>query len=93
MARTSLTSHLFTIRGMNAVQKRLSLRVLIATVITLASVGLGGVIPASAQVASDADPLQDFQTEDGGSDVLSGNTQQGIQDLIHQINFSTELSK
>lgn len=92
MARTSLTSHYFTVRGMNAVQKRFNIRVLIATAITLATMGMGLGFPVAAQVASEADPLEDFQTEDGGSDVLSGNTQQGIQDLIHQINLSTELS-
>lgn len=90
MVRTSFITHLFSVRGMNVLQKRTRLRVLMATVITLTTLGMG--LPASAQVESEADPLEDFQTEDGSSDILSGGTQQGIQDLIHQINFSAELS-
>ena len=47
---------------------------------------------AAAQTASDIDPLEDFQTEDGSSDILSGNSQQGIQDLIHRLSLINDLS-
>ncbi|MEM9215713.1 MAG: hypothetical protein AAGD25_15400 [Cyanobacteria bacterium P01_F01_bin.150] len=62
-------------------------RLAIAAVLTL---GFGIAFPAAAQV--DTDPLEDFQTQDGSSDILSSGSQQGIQDLIHRINLSTELS-
>lgn len=59
---------------------------------TVAAVGLSFVSPTAAQTTSEADPLEDFQTQDGSGDILSGGTQQGIQDLIHQINLSVGLS-
>lgn len=59
---------------------------------TVATLGMGIMLPVGAQVANDADPLEDFQTQDNGNDILDGNTQQGIQDLIHQINLSGGLS-
>ena len=59
---------------------------------TVAAVGLSFVSPTVAQTASEADPLEDFQTQDGSGDILSGGTQQGIQDLIHQLNLSVDLS-
>ena len=59
---------------------------------TLATLVCGLASPAFAQIDSNADPLEDFQTQDNGNDILSGDTQQGIQDLIHQINLSVGLS-
>ena len=64
----------------------------VLAIATAATLGLGGVAPAIAQTASEADPLEDFQTQDGSGDILSGDTQQGLQDLIHQINLSVGLS-
>ena len=59
---------------------------------TLATLGFGLTFPAVAQVGAEVDPLEDFQTQDGSGDILSGTSQQGIQDLIHQINLSGGLS-
>lgn len=63
--------------------------VAIATLVTLVC---GLALPTFAQVDADVDPLEDFQIQDSGNDILSGDTQQGIQDLIHQINLSVGLS-
>ena len=64
----------------------------VLAIAAMATVGLTGVGPVTAQTASEADPLEDFQTQDSGGDILSGDAQQGIQDLIHQINLSVGLS-
>ncbi|MGK7887954.1 MAG: hypothetical protein AB4042_01375 [Leptolyngbyaceae cyanobacterium] len=60
----------------------------------VAAVGVlaGAIAPVQAQSASEVDPLEDFQTQDGGSDILDGNGQQGLQDLIHRINLLNTLS-
>lgn len=63
--------------------------VAIATLVTLVC---SLALPTFAQVDADVDPLEDFQIQDSGNDILSGDTQQGIQDLIHQINLSVGLS-
>ena len=59
---------------------------------TLATLGLGFAFPVAAQVATEVDPLEDFQTQDGSGDIFSGGSQQGVQDLIHKINLSVGLS-
>lgn len=64
----------------------------IVAIATVTAVGLSIVSPVVAQTSSEADPLEDFQTQDSSGDILSGNSQQAIQDLIHQLNLNVGLS-
>ncbi|NEQ97531.1 MAG: hypothetical protein F6K30_12540 [Cyanothece sp. SIO2G6] len=62
--------------------------------LAVAVVGIfgGAIAPVQAQTSADVDPLEDFQTQDGNSDILGGNGQQGLQDLIHRINLLNDIS-
>lgn len=50
------------------------------------------IAPVHAQTATGVDPLEDFQTQDGDSDILGGNGQQSLQELIHRINLLNDMS-
>jgi hypothetical protein len=64
------------------------------TTLTAAILGVGvallGQVPASAQTASDVDPLADFQTDDDGSELFGGDgaTSSGVFGLIHRLQLS-----
>ncbi|NET47991.1 MAG: hypothetical protein F6K09_04530 [Merismopedia sp. SIO2A8] len=64
----------------------------ISVILASVAAGLLSALPTAAQTASEVDPLEDFQTQDSGSDIFSGDGQQTIQDLIHNLRFSTDLS-
>lgn len=90
MIKTSLIKDVMTAEHVSLGQTVFSKGML--AIATITAVGLSLISSAVAQTSSDVDPLEDFQTQDSSGDVLSGNSQQAIQDLIHQLNLNVGLS-
>lgn len=63
------------------------LKTLAASAITASLGAIALITPAQAQTAGDVDPLEDFQTNDGGSDIFGGNgaDSTSIFNLIHNL--------
>ncbi|MEL6222598.1 MAG: hypothetical protein AAFR31_08170 [Cyanobacteria bacterium J06627_8] len=71
---------------------RFSKTILAAVAFGAGALVLGSHIPASAQTASDVDPLADFQTDDDGSDLFGsdGASSSSVFGLIHSLQLSND---
>ena len=58
----------------------------------MAAIALIAQAPASAQSAGDLDPLEDFQTNDGGNELFGsdGADSSGVFNLIHSLVLSND---